>query len=136
MDTAENNNSSNGTMNLKEIGEDRSNNDDESTSTDLEQMSVVQEAAFLNEEESQTSNLPEQHESFKQKRKRRTSNYGLFDQIKSCLISVENLFIYTWPPTQSQEPLKQSNIQETFVLQEQISEYLCVKSFKRKYPGR
>ena len=47
MDTAENNNSSNGTMNLKEIGEDRSNNDDESTSTDLEQMSVVQEAAFL-----------------------------------------------------------------------------------------
>lgn len=53
----------------------------------------------------------------------------LFVYFNACFRSVlppENLFEYLWPPEQGGE---------FYMLQEQISEYLGIKSFKRKYPG-
>lgn len=38
----------------------------------------------------------------------------------------ENLIEYKWPPDETGE---------YYMLQEQVSEYLGVTSFKRKYPG-
>lgn len=38
----------------------------------------------------------------------------------------ENLIEYKWPPDEAGE---------YYMLQEQVSEYLGVTSFKRKYPG-
>ncbi len=69
----------------------------------------------------------------KKARKKRMSNYGLYDQIDGCVTSVSQLFIYKWP---LKEDLAGSDGQDTYVLQEQISELIGVKSFKRKYPGK
>lgn len=51
--------------------------------------------------------------------KRRHEDVGITNFV------AENLFEYQWPPDQSGE---------YYILQEQISEFLAVKSFKRKYP--
>jgi hypothetical protein len=59
----------------------------------------------------------------------------------SAEILATNLFIYTWPlPDENEENSKTLNpnplydSENSYVLQEQFSEYLGVKSFKRKYP--
>ena len=49
-------------------------------------------------------------------------------------MSASNIFVYKWPPVD--EAKENGQVPETYVLQEQISEYLDIKSFKRKYPGR
>jgi hypothetical protein len=70
----------------------------------------------------------------------------------SVQISVAQIFVYKWPiesenknnsgnesEESEQEKLNKiylSNMNDLFILQEQISEYLGVKSFKRKYPGK
>lgn len=88
------------------------------------------------EDDSQTGSVSGsgQSETVKKKRRKRTSNYGIINQIDGCVNSVESLFVYKWPQP-NDEPDKTS-VQEvdTYILQEQISEYLGVKSFKRKYP--
>lgn len=68
--------------------------------------------------------------SFKKKRKKRVSNYGLYDQIDQCVTSAAGLFIYKWP----QEKVEGEELPDTYLLQEQVTEFLGVKSFKRKYP--
>ena len=50
------------------------------------------------------------------------------------------MFIYKWPQTESDSSNQETSdvtngeIPENYILQEQISEYLGVKSFKRKFP--
>lgn len=50
------------------------------------------------------------------------SNIGL----RYSYFPAENLIEYKWPPDETGE---------YYMLQEQVSEYLGVTSFKRKYPG-
>jgi hypothetical protein len=49
------------------------------------------------------------------------------------------LFIYKWPQIDAKKKPETNSadteIPDTYLLQEQVSEYLGVKSFKRKYPG-
>jgi len=90
------------------------------------------------------------------KRKQRRSSIHLMNNNLSSLhiTSVAQLFVYNWPPSDStqdenktftDEEMEErekdrlikvfmSNFNEMFCLQEQFSEYLGVKSFKRKYP--
>lgn len=44
--------------------------------------------------------------------------------------SVEKIAEYEWPPFRNDRYI----IRESYMIQEQISQYLGVKSFKRKYP--
>ena len=56
--------------------------------------------------------------------------YGCYTDTFSCLREhrpEEQLYEYKWPL---------EGHADTYMLQEQISEYLGVLSFKRKYPGR
>ena len=46
-------------------------------------------------------------------------------------LTVEKIAEYDWP---CKDDLKPGMRSETFMIQEQISQYLGVKSFKRKYP--
>lgn len=71
----------------------------------------------------------------KKERKKRVSNYGLYNQIESCITSVTSLFIYKWPLKEDLEATESDEVPDTYLLQEQVSELLGVKSFKRKYPG-
>lgn len=63
---------------------------------------------------------------------------------------LSQIFVYKWPANETiqgatgdiddtdQDKLDEiflSDMNDLYVLQEQISEYLGVKSFKRKYPG-
>ena len=61
------------------------------------------------------------------KRSRRKRNTIDIDQSLGQDISAEKLFIYAWPLNTSSR--------DFYVLQEQICDYLALKSFKRKYPG-
>lgn len=45
--------------------------------------------------------------------------------------TVDMLIEYEWPP--SQAPIRKTN-SEIYMIQEQVSQFLNVKSFKRKYP--
>jgi hypothetical protein len=110
-------------------------NDDESRLT----IEGNSESTGLNiEDESQTGSLSggggqgdsNSNSTFKKKRKKRVSNYGLYNQIDQCITSAERLFIYKWP----QEKSDDSEVQDTYILQEQVTEFLGVKSFKRKFP--
>jgi hypothetical protein len=76
----------------------------------------------------------------KKKRKRRGSVMDFHDQLKTGQVTVDQLFVYKWPNEESdgQETTKivpfDPNDDNMYILQEQVSEYLDVKSFKRKYP--
>lgn len=50
----------------------------------------------------------------------------LFFYYRPTYFPAENLTEYKWPP---------DDTGEYYMLQEQVSEYLGVTSFKRKYPG-
>jgi hypothetical protein len=59
--------------------------------------------------------------------------------LSAPIFNASQLFIYNWPAQEDADlpagvpvPIDPN---EAFLLQEQISEYLGVKSFKRKYPG-
>lgn len=60
------------------------------------------------------------------KKKRRTSILTDVDQSLGAKVSVSQLHVYKWP---QDEPAA-----ELYMLQEQLSDFLEVKSFKRKYP--
>lgn len=81
-------------------------------------------------DESQTGSTT--GEKIKKQRKKRASNYGLFNQIESFSGTVETMFVYRWPQGEDADSLGEAP--DTYILQEQVSEYLGVKSFKRKYP--
>lgn len=101
--------------------------DDES----LSRLTADPESNTLNGgDESQTGSVT--GEKIKKQRKKRASNYGLFNQIESFSGTVETMFVYRWP--QSEDTDSQGEAPDTYILQEQVSEYLGVKSFKRKYP--
>lgn len=73
-------------------------------------------------------------------------------------MTLSKLFVYKWPIEEEEEEvsskskdeedtdeninknlnkiLVSSTINDLYILQEQVSEYLGVKSFKRKYPGK
>ena len=61
------------------------------------------------------------------KRSRKKRNTIDIDQSLGRNLSAEKLFIYSWPLN--------STPRDFYVLQEQICDYLALKSFKRKYPG-
>lgn len=99
------------------------------------------------EDESQTGSTSQQDSNgpnlngpkIKKQRKKRVSHYNLSDQIHSSFNSVEHLFIYKWPQSEEKTDNKDNSIlnseaPDTYLLQEQISEFLGIKSFKRKYP--
>lgn len=83
-------------------------------------------------DESQTGSVSGQGEKIKKQRKKRISNYGLFNQIESFAGTVETMFVYRWPQGEGTD--SNGEAPDTYILQEQVSEYLGVKSFKRKYP--
>ncbi len=103
------------------------NNDTTSLDEDSQQMQTQPEGTTVNGHE---SNIKP-----KKTRKKRMSNYGLYNQIDGCVTSVSQLFIYKWP-LKEDLPADGSECQDTYILQEQISELIGVKSFKRKYPGK
>ena len=61
------------------------------------------------------------------KRSRRKRNTTDIDETLGQHLSADKLYIYQWPIDEPHADLH--------VLQEQICDYLSLKSFKRKYPG-
>lgn len=81
----------------------------------------------VDEEQRQNSS-----EQFKKKRKRRTSLMIMMNEpVNSGFQKASSLFIYKWPIEKNADETS-----DTYLLQEQFSEYLGVKSFKRKFPGK
>lgn len=78
-----------------------------------------------NGEESQQSQT-QSSSSKSTKKKRRTSILTDVDQSLGAKLAVSQLHVYKWP---QDEPGA-----ELYVLQEQLSDFLEIKSFKRKYP--
>lgn len=107
----------------------------------------------LADDESMSQNpAPSADPALKKERKRkRRSSIILHNNLTSLHITTPaQLFIYNWPVADDDDEsvvdVEQkekdrlnkaftSNHNELFCLQEQISEFLGVKSFKRKYPG-
>lgn len=50
------------------------------------------------------------------------------------MVTVEKIAEYEWPPADKKDERPPNSRIETFMVQEQISHFLGVKSFKRKYP--
>ncbi|XP_031788762.1 uncharacterized protein LOC100116660 isoform X2 [Nasonia vitripennis] len=86
------------------------------------------EAGLLNEE-SQGSTATTESEKVKVKIRRMEIN---LDPDEGPF-TVEKIAEYEWPP-KDDEARSAATRAETFMIQEQISQYLGVKSFKRKYP--
>jgi hypothetical protein len=70
------------------------------------------------------SSIPTDTPTKKSRRKRNTTDV---DQSLGRHLSADKLHIYQWPTNEPHADLH--------VLQEQICDYLSLKSFKRKYPG-
>jgi hypothetical protein len=94
----------------------------------------------LDPNENNTNDASMTASPLKKKRKRRGSVMDFHDQLKTGQATVDQLFVYKWPNEESddQETSKivpfDPNDDNMYILQEQVSEYLDVKSFKRKYP--
>ena len=119
-------------------------NADEDTMADQQSS---QAAAMGCDEESMMSQTATSEVKKERKRKQRRSSMNICNNLSTLHItSASQLFVYNWPDDSDGEPSDErerdrlmrvytSNYNEIFCLQEQISEYLGVKSFKRKYPG-
>ena len=97
--------------------------------------------------ESQTQLDSSQVKVKKTKHRRKSVMVRYMDHLAACS-SVAKIFVYKWPPKAKKEgdddeesdhsddddEVNLATARDTYLLQEQISEYLGVKSFKRKYP--
>jgi hypothetical protein len=80
--------------------------------------------SLTRDNETNDSPLPPDTPTKRSRRKRNTTD---IDQSLGRHLSADKLYIYPWPINEPHADLH--------VLQEQICDYLSLKSFKRKYPG-
>ena len=87
----------------------------------ISRLTAEPESIKTNEEESQTGSLSGAHaeERTKRQRKKRASNYGLFNQIESFAGTVDTLFVYKWPREQDEVRVA-GEVPDTYILQEQV----------------
>lgn len=115
--------------------------DNDTTTQDMD--SKMDTDLALTESQTQVdSSILQEVKVKKTKRKHKSIMVRYMDQLIACS-SVAKIFVYKWPqksenpnPSDSDQDDDDDDAAEvdSYLLQEQISEYLGVKSFKRKYP--
>ena len=100
-------------------------NHDESNSTSTSKPLKRARSPSLLPDDLPDETLDHQTPTKKSRRKRNTTD---IDHSLGAHLSAEKLHIYRWPLDDAQA--------DFHVLQEQICDYLSLKSFKRKYPGK
>jgi hypothetical protein len=99
-------------------------NHTESSSPITKSLKRSRSPSLTRDNETNDSNLPNDTPTKRSRRKRNTTD---IDQSLGRHLSADKLYIYQWPIDEPHADLH--------VLQEQICDYLSLKSFKRKYPG-
>ncbi|XP_055388643.1 putative mediator of RNA polymerase II transcription subunit 26 isoform X2 [Condylostylus longicornis] len=105
---------------------------EEDTRMSADSSNIPRQSEFLNDENSQSSVLSSTSildQSISSVKKR--SKLEVLDPDGKTEYPVERIAEYDWPPPKGCCPDRN---RETYMIQEQIAEYLGIKSFKRKYP--
>ncbi|CRK99281.1 CLUMA_CG012682, isoform A [Clunio marinus] len=93
-----------------------------------QQASLFKSAELQSCEESQSSMISSASNTVEGSSKKRSKKMEVCEPEGRTEFTIDLLAEYDWPQTE------QVRSRETFMIQEQIAEYLGVKSFKRKYP--